>query len=156
MPQEVRVLAEGTLAWVQASGTGGWNTASAPASGTIGFVQAGFAFPERSMEFATVSNRGVPSHHKLVRINPLEVSFTVLYGVTADYPAHVTASGTSTPQVHLEFKQSSPEGTSIWHELLNCVIPQRAFTEQDEGNQLAFTVRAISSIGPTASGRVIA
>lgn len=158
MPQEVRVFAEGTLRWVQASGSAlTWQTASAPISGLVGFVQAGFSFNDINRDYATIMDRGVPSHHKLVRTNPIEARFTVMAGVTADYPDGIvaTASGTTTRQYHLEFRQNGPEGggpTAIYYQLHHIVTLTREHTEQEEGNQLAFSVRALSAIGPTGSG----
>ncbi len=66
MAREARVFAEGTLKWVQASGTGpAWATASAPASATVGFVQAGVS-TNSAATIVTVKERGFPHHHKQV------------------------------------------------------------------------------------------
>ena len=108
MTQEVRTYREGTMRWVQASGRGtSWATASAPQSGLFGFVEAGANF-QRGEEYAAIYNRGVLSHNKLIRALPVEGSFTVLEGVTADWPDNVigTASGASVKMMHLEFKYS--------------------------------------------------
>ena len=153
MPQEVRVLAEGSLRWVQSSGSAlTWQTASAPISGLLGFVQAGLSFNDINREYATVMDRGVPSHHKLVRTNPIEVTFTVLQGITADYPVLATASGHTVIEANLEFKMLGPEQSAQYYQFHKAVLVTRTLTEQDEGNQLAWTWRALSAIGPTASG----
>ena len=151
---EIRTFREGTLRWVQASGTGGWNTASAPRSGLIGFVQPGFDFVQQK-DFITISDRGTPKHHKLVQVEAGQGAFNVLFGVTAEYPDIVTASGVSTPQIHLEFRQEVTEigaTSGMYFQLLNCVEMGRKFTEDPQGNKYQFSFRYLSAIGPTASG----
>src|SRR5260221_11152280 len=99
MAREARVFAEGALRFVQASGTGGWNTASAPISALIGFVQVGANF-NSAANMATVMERGVPHHHKKLGAAPIDLTFTYLQAVTANIPNPATASGVSTKQVH--------------------------------------------------------
>ena len=155
MPQEIRVQAEGSLKWVQASGDQfAWQTASSPNSGLLGFVQAGFSFNDINREFVTVSDRGVAYYHKLTKPNmPIDFSFTVLYGITANYPVIGTASGRSVPEMHMEFRMDSPEGgVATYYQLLHCVEMTRTLTEQEEGNQYVFNMRAITAIGPTTNG----
>ena len=90
---EIRVKKEGTLRWVQASGTGNaWATASAPASGTIGFVQD-FSVNAGDNYTQIFNNDGTVSHHKHVGSVAPQVSFSVLHGVTAEYPVAATARG---------------------------------------------------------------
>lgn len=166
--RETRVLAEGTLRWVQAgSGTGGnvntgWITAASPVSGLIGYVQAGFTF-DRNSNYMTVSNRGEPAHHKRTQRNAVEAAFTILYGVTGDMPPrnpYVTASGFSVPMWHFEFKQSTPEigaaaasaGTGIYFQFHNAIEIGDSFTEAIEGNSEALKIRALAAIGPASSG----
>ena len=151
MPQEVRVFAEGTIRWVQASGTGVWATASAPASGLMGFVQPGLKFTVGET-YATVSDRGVPKHHKLLGTEPIEGNFTVFSQATADWPRPATGSGTTTRAVHLEYKQAAPEGTPIYGMFINAILLPATLTEAAEGNTYEFPFRAISAIWPTASG----
>lgn len=151
---EVRVFREGTLRWVQASGTGAWNTASAPRSGLIGFVQAGFDFVQQK-DFIQVMDRGVPKHHKLVSVQGGKASFNVLFGVTADYPDIITSSGVSTPQIHLEFRQQMDEvaaASGLYFQLLNAVELGRKFTEDPQGNKYQINFEYLSSVGPTGSG----
>lgn len=163
---EVRTMAEGTLRWVQAgSGTGGavsngWVTASGNSTGLIGYVQAGLGFDE-AFNVQTVMDRGTAVHHKTVAKNPIEVEFTVLLGVTADWPPFVTASGFSNPQVHLEWKMHQPEvagkaapftGTGLYYQFRNATLMSKRPTEAENGNTLAFRFRAIDVNGPTASG----
>lgn len=163
---EVRTMAEGTLRWVQAgSGTGGavgngWITASGAATGVIGYVQAGLGF-EQAFQAFTVMDRGTAQHHKVTQINPIEVDFTVLLGVTADYPPFATASGFTTPQVHLEWKLHMPEvagkampftGTGIYYQFPNAVLLSRRPGEAENGDTVAFKYRALTVTGPTGSG----
>ena len=136
-PQEVRVLSEGTLRWVQSSGTGfTFSTASGnPRSGLLGFVQPGFSFNDINREYITVSDRGVAFYHKLTKPNmPIDFSFTVLYGITADYPVVGTASGRSVAEFHLEFRMDSPEGgVATYYQLLHCVQMTNTLTEPRRG-----------------------
>lgn len=160
MPQnEIRIHREGTLRWVQASGTAGWATASAPASGLIGFVQAGFDFfMPLAKKYETILNRGIPSHHKLVELEPGKASFTVLWGVTGDWPAIITSSGVSTPQVHLEFRMQQDElaaASGLYYQLTNCVELSRKITEEANGNKIVFSYQYLTGIGPTGSGYIV-
>ena len=163
---EARVMAEGTLRWVQAgSGTGGavttgWVTASGNATGVLGYVQAGLNF-DKGFNVQTISDRGIVSHHKNLGNNPIEVEFTVLYGQTADYPPSVTASGFSLPQLHLEWKAHLTEvagkgvpftGTGMYYQFHNAARLSERTTEAEAGDTMAFRFRAIAVVGPTASG----
>jgi hypothetical protein len=155
MPQEIRVLSEGTLRWVQASGTGGWSTASAPASGLLGYVQAGFKFGQQE-DFVPILDRGVPKHFKHVKQNVGKGQFKLLYGITADYPATaVTASGVSVPMVHLEWRANYTEngtGSGLYWQLRNVVFGNPQITENDNGDDGVWDFQYLSQCGPTASG----
>lgn len=154
---EARVWQEGTLRWVCASGQTGtpWTTAASPTSGLIGFVQPGVSFTKGD-EFATIEDRGIPSHHKKVRNTPVEMTFNVLEGNTADYPYVGTATGSTVPAFHLELKQAVPTvestQTGIYWRLHRCVMISEQLTENPEGNVHAFTVRALLASGPSNSG----
>jgi hypothetical protein len=154
MAREVRTFAEGSLRWVQASGTGAWNTASAPASALVGFVQAGTNW-NSGRNIATVMERGVPHHHKFVANEPIEVQFTYLQAVTANLANPATASGVSTPQVHVEIKNTdaeAPANTGQYWQLHNGVLLSRGWNEGENGNQIQETWRFLTMNGPTASG----
>lgn len=166
MAREARVMAEGTLRWTQAgSGTGGavttgWVTASAATTGVLGYVQAGLNF-DQGFNIQTVTDRGTPSHHKALGFNPIEVEFTVLFGITADYPPYISASGFSQPQVHLEWKMHDTEvagkaapftGTGLYYQFHNAALLSRRPTEAEAGNTIAFRYRAMAVNGPTGSG----
>src|SRR3990172_11831006 len=151
MAREVRTFAEGTLRWVQASGTGGWATASAALTGLIGFVQVGASFAS-AREYAQIRNRGVLHHHKFQSENASELTFTYLQSVAASGANPATASGASTPQAHFELRQNAAEDGAASAEyfiFMNGVMLSRGWTESEEGNQYAETWRFLSWIGPT-------
>ncbi len=169
---EIRTLAEGTLRWVEASGSAlTWQTGASVAtatdtaawaarSGLLGFVQAGASF-SLAENWATIMNRGVPNHHILTDTPPVELRFTVLAGNTADYPSGNTAIGPSSlgiqlpPRFNIEFKSRQPErgvNTGIFYQFHHVVVLSKGYAEQPEGNTREFTFRAISAVGPTASG----
>jgi len=153
---EIRVFAEGALRWVQASGAGGWATASAPQSALVGFVQAGLK-ANSAANIATVKDRGVPSHHKKIGFEPIEVQFTYLAGITANMANPATASGASTRQVHLELRSQVDElaaGSAQYYQFMNGALLTRNFTEAENGNNLQETWRFLSMTGPTASGYI--
>lgn len=153
--REIRTHYEGELRWVQASGTGAaWATASAAATGLMGYVQAGLSFTQTTT-FATIKNRGTPTMHKLQGTEPIEVAFTVLHGFTAQYPNPATSSGVSTPQVHMELKMRVEEiatASGMYVQFYNGVIPTKAFSEAEAGDTYAFTVRFLGMSGFNGSG----
>lgn len=156
MASEVRNLPEGSLWWVQSSGTGGWLTASAPKSGLMGYIQAGASF-EQPQVFQEYFNRGTAGGYKFVQKSVGTFSFKLLYGVTADYPpTAITASGVSTPQVHFEFKQASPENnlTGIYWQLQNCVNDGPKLTEAANANEYDYQFKFLTYNGPTGSGYI--
>lgn len=159
MPQEVRTMQEGTLRWVQASGVGlTWATGSAPKSGLLGYVQAGFNFGYGN-EFLAIYDRGAVKHNKLIRVTNPNGSFTVLEGITGDWPEGLgiaTASGASVPMIHLEWRMAYTElhpSTGYYYQLMGVPWPGGiTLTEQPEGNTRAYNFHALTATGPTASG----
>lgn len=154
MAREARTFAEGSLRWVQASGTGGWNTASAPISALVGFVQAGTTI-NSARDYTTVMERGIPHHHKFLSEAPIELQFTYLQAVTANIAKPATASGVSTPQVHIQIRSQDNEiaaGSAQYWLATNGVLLSQAWAEAEGGNTLQETWRFLSVIGPTASG----
>ena len=154
MAREVRIFAEGALRWAQASGTGGWATASAPATALVGFVQAGVGFSS-ARRVITVMDRGTPHHHKNQGPDPIEVTFTYMQAVTANMANPATASGVSTPQVHMELRQQDNEiaaASAQYFQMMNGILVSRGWTEGEDGNQFSETWRFLSMTGPTASG----
>lgn len=155
---EVRVMAEGTLRWVQASGVGtAWTTAASPISGLLGYVQAGMSWTYGN-EFGQIFDRGAVQHHKLLSVTPPNGRFTILEGVTADWPDGqiATASGASVPMIHLEWRMAYTElggGSGYFYQLMGVPFPDAiTLTEQPEGNTREYAFKALSANGPTASG----
>ena len=83
--REARNYPEGALRWIQASGTGAWNTGSAAISGLMGFVQPGAAYTS-AQTVQTVMERGSAHHHKVTQQPPGTVTFAYLQAVTANKP----------------------------------------------------------------------
>lgn len=157
MASEVYVMQEGSLRWVQASGTGtdpytAWRTASAPQSGLFAYVQPGWTFTS-GQTLVTVKERGTPTHHKRAGRNEITVSMTLLW--TGAFPAP-SAYNASVPMMNLEFKQDLGVGSAIqsanFIQFHGVATDSFQFTEQEQGNQMAFTFRALGMNGPTASG----
>ena len=99
--------------------------------------------------------RGVPHHHKIVAADPLEVQFTYLQAVTANLANPATASGVSTPQVHMELRSTdteTPAATGQYWQFHNGVMLRRGWTDGENGNPLQETWRFLAMNGPTASG----
>ena len=154
MAREARIFAEGSLRYIQASGTGGWVTASAAISALLGFVQAGMSY-NSARGVATVMERGLPHHHKFTDSQPPEVTFTYLQAATANKLAIATASGVSTPQAHFELRHTDAEiaaASGQYFQFANGVKVSEGWTEAAEGNQWQETWRFLTMTGPTASG----
>jgi hypothetical protein len=155
--REARIFAEGLLRWAVASGNQGavWVTASAGATGLIGFVQAGTNF-NRQRTVATIMERGVPNHLKNASQASVPITFTFLQSVTANYPpTSTTAAAASLPLVNFELKHGVPElggATAQYHQFLQCAFVGDNFTEAEQGNTYQQTWQALFVQGPTASG----
>lgn len=157
MSDEVRVMMEGALYWVQASGQGtNGTTASAPTSGILAYV--------RSFTFTSANNTmqimdwGKPSHNKVVAENPIDITFQCDYGATGVIPKPVSGGGATVPMVHLEYKMKMPEiGTAagIWYQFYGVPVPSLQFTQGDP-NTWQITTRALAMNGPTGTGVLIA
>ena len=156
MSREARVFAEGALRHVQASGTGGWATASAAATALVGFVQAGTTF-NSAQNVQTIMERGRPHHHKVVGQEAIEVTFSYIQAVTANIPNPATASGVSTPQAHFELRHTDaedPTKTAQFWQFMNGVLLRRGWTEGENGNIFQDTWRFLTMLGPTGSGYI--
>lgn len=151
---EVRVQAEGSLWFVQASGSGRtWATASAPASGLVAFVQS-FSHTSAA-NFVQVADSGVPDHHKMVSKSPIDVTFNCLW--TGAFTGALTASGSTVPMWHLEYRASAAElgsNSGFYYQYHGVVRTNDAFNEAAEGSTIALTFRALAMNGPTASGYI--
>jgi hypothetical protein len=151
---EVRVMAEGTLRFVQASGSGStWATASAPVSGLVAYVQS-FSHTSAA-NIVQISERGIPDHHKFAGRSPIDVTFACLW--TGAFTGMLTASGSTMPMMHLEHRASAAElGTTsaFYHQYHGAVLTNIGYTEAAEGNSISLTFRALAMNGPTASGYI--
>ena len=152
MANEVRVAAEGTLKFIQASGSGRtWATASAAPSGLVAYVQS-FSFTS-GQTTVQVMERGVPDHHKIVSKQPIDVTFECLW--TGSFANALTASGTTVPMFHLEHKAAAQEigaTSAFYHQFHGAVLQSVGLTEAAEGNRISLTFRALAMNGATASG----
>lgn len=155
--REVRIFAEGTLRWAQASGNGtsGWVTASAAPTALIGYVQAGTNF-NRQRTVVSVMERGMPNHQKNAAQASVPITFTFLQSVTANYPpTSTTAGGASLPLVHFELKHGVPElggNTAQYHQFVYCAFVGDNFTEAEQGNTYQQTWNALYVLGPASTG----
>jgi hypothetical protein len=144
---------------VQASGKGtAWATASAPQSGLFGYVQLGANF-NLGNEFVGIEDRGEWKHSKRVRTIQPGGQFSVLEGITGDWPDAgqiATASGATVPMIHLEFKMEYVElgaGSGYYFQFMGVPWPGGvAITEAENGNTRQYTWQGLSANGPTASG----
>lgn len=147
---EVRVQSEGVLRHVQASGSGRtWATASAPASGVVGFVRS-FSFTS-ARNVVTVSERGVPDHHKEGSRTPIDL--TVNFAWTGAHHVPASGSGASMPMDHLEFRANEPEnaGSGRYYQFYGAAQVSTQFTEGEE-DTIQVQYRCLGMNGPTASG----
>lgn len=150
---EVRNAYEGSLRWVQASGSGtSWATASAPASGLLGYV-TNFTYTS-GKQVAVISDRGIPKHQKTTQKDAITLSFDVQYGITGDYPTFLTTgSGATEPMVHLELKMTAPEaGAAIYKQFYGVANLNKNFSEGNPANTNSWSCQGLAMNGPTASG----
>ena len=153
-PREVRIYAEGSLRWAEASGTGGWTTASGAPTALVGFVLPGATY-RSARTVALVAERDAPHHHKLLSNDPVELQFAYRQAVTANRPNPATASGATVPKVHFEIKtliQESPTFTAHYFQFEHCAKIAEGWMETPAGNVWTETWRALSMTGPTGSG----
>ena len=156
---EVRVAMEGTLGWVQQSGSGtSWATASAALSGANMAYVRGFSY-NSGLRTVQVANRGIPDHNKVVGKDAINGSFSVAYANTADMPTKLSATcaGASVMMIMLEARMKIPEvalsaGSGIYYQFYGIAPVSCAFAEGDNENTMAFNFIALGMNGPTASG----
>jgi hypothetical protein len=150
---EVKVFAEGSLWWVQASGSGrAWATAATPASGLIGYV-TDFSFSSAAT-ITTIMERGVPDHHKLTERSRIEPSFSMLWTGNHARPT-ATGTGASVPMFHLEFKASRAEdfaGSGHYYQFHGAALQSFDFKEAKEGDNISMKMACLAMNGATASG----
>lgn len=154
--REARIFAEGSLRWVIASATGHtWQTASAPLTGLVGYVQAGLTFT-RNRNVISVMERGIPDHFKQASKAAVDVQFTFLQAVTANMPpTAITAAGASLPLLHMELKHNAVEAggpTAQYHQFICGAFVSDPFTEAEDGNKYQQTWRFLELQGPVHTG----
>jgi hypothetical protein len=138
---------------VQASGSGrSWATGTTPPSALLGYVQS-FTFTS-AQNVVTISERGVPDHHKVAAKTPIDLNVNYLWtggGLTA-----LTASGASMPLYHMEYRASAPEigngTTGFYYQFMGAALVQAQLTEQAEGTVIAAQYRCLAMVGSTGSG----
>lgn len=153
---EIRVALEGSLWWVQASGSGRtWATASAPASGLVGLV-TDFSFTSGAT-ITTIMERGIPNHHKLTERARIEPTFSMGWTGTNALPTAITGTGASVPMFHYEFKSIRPEdfaGSGYYFQFQGAALQSYDFKEAKEGNNKTIKLACLAITGPTASGYI--
>jgi hypothetical protein len=149
---EARVLLEGTLRGVQASGTGlTWATATSPPSAIYGFVDS-FTF-NSAQTVTTISNRGIPDHNKITEKAPIDVTFNFIY--TGSYTAFATASGSTVPMQHIEWRASAAEqgaGSGFYYQFYGAALKSIKNAEAKDGDKVSVNYVCLGMNGPTASG----
>lgn len=156
---EVRILAEGTLRGVQASGSGRtWATASAPASGLYGYVQNGMSLTS-AQTVTTIMERGIPDHHKISEKAAIKVSVSQLQIYQTGFSTPfvlATASGSTTLLQHMEWRISAAEvgagTTGMYYQFFGVLPESIKVTEDSKGNKLDFSFVCLGYTGPTGSG----
>lgn len=150
---EVLVKAEGTFTLVQASASAnpGWTTGAAAPSGVVGFVNS-FSYTS-ARNLVTMSDRGVPKHHKNAGANPVDLTVNLYFTGSGVNP--LTASGATVPMVHgeLKYRQAQFGGnTAQYMQFYGLALQQVQLTENDDGVMIALTFRGLGMNGPTGSG----
>lgn len=149
---EIRVMSEGTLRFVQASGTGRtWATGAAAPNGLLAFVQS-FTYSS-GQTVTTIRERGIPDHHKITEKMPIEVSFECLW--TGVFPSALTSSGATVPMWHLEHKAAAAEigaTSAFYNQFFGAALQSVEWNEQAEGNRIQLSFIALAMNGNTASG----
>lgn len=154
---EIFVHAEGILRFVQASASGGnasgarvWGTGSAPVSGTMAYVESFSYTSGRTIQ--TIMNRGVPTHHKMTQRDPIQITFNCLY--TGAVPEAASASGATIDMWHLEHEANDAglANSGRYIQFHGVTVQSVQFTENPQGDTLAFTCVALGMNGPTGSG----
>jgi hypothetical protein len=149
---EVRTQFEGSLWWVQASGSGRtWATAATPASGLVGFC-TDMSFTS-GQTITTVSDRGIPHHHKVTEKARIEPTFSLMWTGQHAVPT-ATGGGASVPMFHLELKSLEPEnaGSGRYYQFHGCALQSFDFKEAKDGNTVTMKCAALAMNGVTASG----
>lgn len=155
MGNEVRIASEGQLRYVPASGTGKvFATASGATPVLLGYV-TNVAYTS-GQNVVTIMDRGNTDHHKVANKERIELSYTFLHAVTANFPdSPPSGSGASVPMYHYEIKLSTPEAPSVtaqWMLFMGGATQQVQYTEADDGNTRAYTVPCLAMSAMNPSG----
>lgn len=149
---EVRVMIEGSMRLVQASGSGtAWQTASAPASGIFGFVQS-MTFTS-AQTVTTISDRGRPNHHKITQLAPIDL--TVNYLWTGATPEAASGASATVPLWHMEYRASANEigaTSAFYYDFYGAALQSVQFTEAAAGNTIAAKYVCLGMSGENPSG----
>lgn len=154
---EVRVGMEGSLSWVQASGSGRtWATATGPASGVAMAFITDFSFTS-GQTITTIMDRGRPHHHKQTEVAPIDVSFSFNWTGQNAIPSATTGTGASVPMFHYEFKSTRNEdgsgaGSGYYYQFMGAAFLSTDFKEAKEGDTHAYKIRALAMSGANTSG----
>lgn len=160
MPGEVRVMAEGTLRGVQASGSGRtWATAASPPSALYGFIQNGMSITS-AQTVTQIMERGTPDHNKITEKAGIKITVSQLHTYVTGQPTPftiLTASGTTVPMQHLEWRVSAAEigagaGTGIYYQFYGVATESIKIGEDSKGNKLDYSFVCLGYTGPTGSG----
>lgn len=153
---EARIQAEGSLWWVQASGSGRtWATAASPASGLMGLV-TDFSFTSGAT-VTTIMERGLPHHNKISERARIEPSVSFLWTGTHAMPSAVTGTGASVPMFHLEFKATRNEdgtgaGSGYYFQFMGAAMQSFDFKEAKEGDNITMKFACLAMSGANVSG----
>jgi hypothetical protein len=149
---EVRNQYEGTLFRVAGSGSGtAWTTASGASGLVMAFVR-NFTWTSARTD-QVIYERGIPSHHKTTQQDAVQVSFTVDYGITGNYPTATTGDGSTVALDMIELRMTAPEaGASMYLQFFGVDWNNRQFTEANPANTFQWQGVALRMNGPTASG----
>lgn len=151
---EVRVAMEGTLRFVQQSGSGrALATAATPVSGLIGYCQD-FSFTS-AQTITVISDRGRPDHNKQTEVMPIDINFSMLWTGTHAIPA--SGAGASVPMYILEFRANEPENgaSGRYFQFMGCPIHSTDFKESKEGDTITWKTKALAMSGVNNSGFIV-
>lgn len=125
----------GVLRWVAAPNisASAWATASAPASGVVGFVRSFSHDSGRTMH--PVMDRGNPHHQIEGNRNAINVTFQMAY----------IGTGFPTGMVHLELRMSGNDNEQV-HQYLGAAYTQENFSEAETENTMDMTWQALAML----------
>lgn len=149
---EVRVQIEGSMRFVQASGSGNaWATGTTPASGLFGFVQS--MVVNSAQTVTVIKDRGRPSHNKITDIAAIDL--TVNYLWTGATPEAASGASATVPMWHMEYRSSAGEigaASAFYYDFYGVALQSVQFTEAPAGNTIAAKYTCLGMSGENASG----